>query len=89
MADPYGDVSIVPSESLTVSPTDCPSVKPWGKVNIYTLSTLSFRISPFFSYSQLSPSGNKQPPIPSNKNLPHISTTSYISLSFVVTASVF
>ena len=28
-------------------------------------------------------------PAPPNKNLPHISTTSYISWSFVVTASVF
>jgi len=30
MSDPYGDVSIVPSESSTVSPMECPS----GKVNI-------------------------------------------------------
>jgi len=34
MADSYSDVSIIPSESSTVSPTECPSVKPSGKVNV-------------------------------------------------------
>jgi len=37
MADLYGDVSIVPSESSTVSPTECPSMKLSGKVNIFPI----------------------------------------------------
>jgi hypothetical protein len=37
MADPYGDVLIVPSESLTDSPTEFPTVKPSVKVNICPL----------------------------------------------------
>jgi hypothetical protein len=45
MADPCGDVSIVPLESSTGSPTDIPSVKPSVKVNICP-PTLSSPISP-------------------------------------------
>jgi hypothetical protein len=47
---------------------------------------------PYFSLFFLIPTLPicKQPaPLPPNTNLPHISTTSYISWSFVVTASVF
>ena len=47
---------------------------------------------PYFSFFFLIPTLPicKQPaPLPPNKNLPHLSTTSYISWSFVVTASVF
>jgi len=45
MADPCGDVPIVPSESSTVSLTDIPLVKPSVKVNICP-PTLSSPISP-------------------------------------------
>jgi len=50
MADPCGDVSIVPSESSMISPMEFPSVKPVGK-NSYmsTPPTLSSHISPSFS----------------------------------------
>jgi len=48
---------------------------------------------PYFSFFFLIPTlpicKQPAPPPPPNKNLPHISTTSYISWSFVVTASVF
>jgi len=37
MADPYGDVSMFPSESQTWSPTEYPSVNPSRKVNICQL----------------------------------------------------
>jgi len=80
MADLYGDVSIIPSESSTVSPTECPSVKPSGKVNICPI----YRPSPPL-FLLLLPNPNSphlqttSPPSPPNKNLPHISITSYIS----------
>jgi len=45
MADPYGDMSIVLSESSTISLMDIPSVKPSVKVNICP-PTLSSPISP-------------------------------------------
>jgi len=89
MADPCGDVLIVLSESSTVSPTDIPSGKSSVKVNICLLHLPS---PPLFL---LLPNPNSphlqttSPPSSPNKNLPHISTTSYISWSFVVTASVF
>jgi len=87
MADLYGDVSMFPSESQTESPRDFPSVKPSEKL-IYALS--ADPLLPYFSFFFLIPTLPicKQP-APPNKNLPHLSTTSYISWSFVVTASVF
>jgi len=60
MADPYGDVSNVLLESSTVSPMECPSVKPSGKVNIcpiYRPFPLLFLLLP-------------------NPNSPHLQTTS-------------
>jgi len=57
---------------------------------IYILSTDP--LLPYFSFFFLIPTLPicKQPtPSPPNKNLPHLSTTSYISWSFVVTTSVF
>jgi len=48
---------------------------------------------PYFSFFFLIPTlpicKQPAPPPPQDKNLPHISTTSYISWSFMVTASVF
>jgi len=45
---------------------------------------------PYFSFFFLIPTlPIYKQPAPPNKNLPHLSTTSYISWSFVVTASVF
>ena len=66
MSDPYGDVSIVPSESSTVSPMECPS----GKVNICPI----YRPSPPL-FLLLLPNPNSpnlqttSPPSPPNKNL--------------------
>ena len=86
MANLYGDVSIVLSEASTVSPTECPSVR----VNICPICWPS---PPLILLLLLNPNSphlqTTSPPSPPNKNLPHISTTSYISWSFVVTASVF
>jgi len=94
MTDPYGDVSMFPSESQTLSPTDSPmeypSVKPSVKVNICQLCWPS---PPLFLLLLRNPNSphlqTTSPPSPLKKSLPHISTTSYISWSFVVTASVF
>ena len=61
MADPYGDMSIVPSESSTVSPTESLSVKSSGKVNICPI----YRPSPPL-FLLLLP----------NPNSPHLQTTS-------------
>jgi hypothetical protein len=76
MADPYGDVFYV-----SVRITDVFSVGETVRKSKYmsALSTLSSPISPSSSLSQLSPSANNQPPLHPKKNLPHISTTSYIS----------
>ena len=67
-----------------------PLVKPLEKVNICPLSRPS---SPLFLLLLLYPNSSHlqttSPPSPPNKNLHHLSTTSYISWSFVVTASVF
>jgi len=57
---------------------------------IYVRST--DHLLPYFSFFFLIPTLPicKQPaPLPPNKNLPHISTTSYIAWSFVVTTSIF
>jgi hypothetical protein len=66
------------------------SVKPSEKVNICQLCLPS---PPLFLLLLPNPNSphlqTTSPPSPPNKNLPHISTTSYISWSFVVTASVF
>jgi len=94
MADPYGDVSMFPLESQTWSPTDSPteypSVKPSVKVNICQLCRPS---PPLFLLLLPNPNSphlqTTSPPSPPKKSLPHISTTSYISWSFVVTTSVF
>ena len=86
MTDPYGDVSMFPSES----PTEFSSGKPSEKVNIWQL----WRPTPPL-FLLLLPNPNSphlqttSPPSPPQINLPHISTTSYISWSFVVTTSVF
>jgi len=61
MADPYGDVSIFPLESSTVSPMDILSGKPSVKVNICPLHRPS---PPLFLL--LFP----------NPNFPHLQTTS-------------
>ena len=67
-----------------------PSVKPSEKVNICQLC----RPSPSLFFLLL-PNPNSphlqttSPPSPPNKNLPHISITSYISWSFMVITSVF
>jgi len=61
MANLYGDVSIFPSESSMVSPTDIPSGKPSVKVNICPLHRLP---PPLFLL--LLP----------NPNSPHLQTTS-------------
>jgi len=88
MADPYSDVSMFLSES----PTECPSVKLSEKVNIWQLWRPT---PPLFLLLLLNPNSphlqTTSPPSPPPKkiNLPHINTTSYISWSFVVTASVF
>jgi hypothetical protein len=90
MADPYGDVSMFPSESQTWSPTDSPTEYPSVKVNICQLCRPS---PPLFLLLLSNPNSphlqTTSPPSPPKKSLPHISTTSYISWSFVVTASVF
>ena len=76
MPDPYGDVSIFPLES----PTEKPSVKPSKKVNICPLCRPS---PPLFLLLLPNPNSPRlqttSPPSPPNKNLPHLSTTSYIS----------
>jgi len=58
---------------------------------IYVLS--ADPLLPYFSFFFLIPTlpicKQPTPPPPPNKNLSHLSTTSYISWSFVVTASVF
>ena len=61
MADPYGDVSMFPSESQTWSPTEYPSVNPSRKVNIWQL----WRPTPPLFLLLLS-----------NPNSPHLQTTS-------------
>jgi len=67
-----------------------PSVKPLEKVNICPLCRPS---PPLFLLLLPNPNSphlqTTRPPPPPNKNLPHLSTTSYISWSFVVTTSVF
>jgi len=67
-------------------------VKPLEKVNICTCQ-LCWPSTPLFLLLLPSPNSphlqTTSPPSPPKKNLPHISTTSYISWSFVVTASVF
>jgi len=76
MADPYGDMSIFPSES----PMENLSVKPLEKVNICQLCQPS---PPLFLLLLPNPNSphlqTTSPPLPPNKNLPHINTTSYIS----------
>ena len=65
-----------------------PSVKPSAKVNI----SLSLHpILPYFSFFLLISTlpNCKQPAPPPKKNLPLLSTTSHISWSLLVTASVF
>jgi len=87
MADLYGDVWMFPLESPTESPTDFPSVKLSEKVNICPLCWPS---PPLFLLLFSNPnSSHLQTTSPPKKNLPHLSTTSYISWSFVVTTSVF
>jgi len=77
MTDPYGDVSIFPSESPTSSQTESLSVKPLEKVNICQL----YRPSPPLFLLLLS-----------NPNSLHLQTTSppspHIKISLISTQQV-
>ena len=64
-----------------------PSVKPLVKVSIFLCCRHSPPLFPFLLPHPNSP--HLQTANTSNKNLPHLSTTSYISWSFVVTTFVF
>ena len=66
MADPYDDVSIVLSESSTVSPTECPLVKPSGKVKICPICRPS--PLPFFLIPTLPICKQPAPPPPKQKS---------------------
>ena len=66
------------------------SFRRWNRRKTLIYESSADPLIPYFSFFFLIPTLPicKQPP-PQKKNLPHISTTSYISWSFMVTTSVF
>jgi hypothetical protein len=66
------------------------SVRRWNRRKKLIYVSFADPLLPYFSFFFLIPTlPTCKQPAPPNKNLPHISTTSYISWSFVVTAFVF